>query len=131
MSFWNRKKKIVEQPVVEPLPEVTVVDSRDQHCPEMKRTYKAPLSNGRSMEIEFRTTYWNSGRRDTSAMIFQADRSKYLFFRTEAVADEILDPELVPQVQKYLLEMFRLDQEFLNSDPKEYTDSKGIKWTRS
>lgn len=124
------KNKIQSDPTPEPLPEVTIFTVVDSNCPEMRRKYKAPLTNGRWIEIEFRSRTWASGiDRDTTAFLYQS-RNKWLIFRINAIAENILDPELVPQVEKYVAEMIRLDDAYITSIPKEFVDSKGVKWVR-
>lgn len=127
--FGFRRKKSVDKPVVDqiPLPEVITTDLRDSNSPEMKRRYTVQLTKGRWMEAEFRTQ-WN-GKRDYSTFVYQSN-SKWLLIRFDGIADQVLDPELVPLIEKYKTEMFRLDAEFIEIIPTEYTDKNGTTWLR-
>jgi hypothetical protein len=61
--------------------------------------------------------------------VYQAD-GNWMIFRVDAIAQSILDPELVPQVEKYVDEMIRLDVEYMASDPKSYVDRNGVRWSK-
>jgi hypothetical protein len=95
--------------------------------PRFERIYKAWLDpEGRLVKVTAKTLFnerWFDGELD------QAD-GKYIIFKVEAVADKILDPTLVPLVQAKVDEILRMDAAFIGSNPKDFTDEDGIKWTR-
>ena len=94
-------------------------------APEFKREYTAYLANGVSVKVTARTFL---GRR-FSWELTQSD-GRWVLFDPDAVADRILDPLLVPIVERHVAEMKRLDKEYIESQPKTFTDEDGIVWER-
>ncbi len=133
--FGFRKKQLVvsseDAPEVSgpPSPEIKIENMNDNDRPEMKRRYTAPLTNGRSVEVTFKTSWSYRAERDSTGILNQPG-GKWLLFRIDSIADQILDPELVPLVEKYVKEMIALDKEYMASGPTEYIDKDGVKWTK-
>lgn len=94
--------------------------------PEFKRTYITTVGDGFRIEVSLRT--WAYGRMDSS-MLYQKN-GKWISFEVKAVADKIIDRELYPLVQSAVDEILRLDKEYMDSKPSEFTDDTGSIWRR-
>jgi hypothetical protein len=104
---------------------ITVTDKRNDR-PRFVRTYTAPLSAGRSVKIEF-DSYLS--RRATYGWLYQRN-GNHLMFEIDKVAEQILDPVLVPEVQEAVIVIKAMDKVFINNRPSSYTDEDGVKWCR-
>jgi hypothetical protein len=105
------------------------IESVREEMPKFKRVYKSNLSNGRSLIVTiynwdgFRTNVMKSGELD------QPDK-RWVLFDPDAVADKILDAQLVPEVQALCDRINQIDVQFRASKPPEFTDEKGVTWRR-
>jgi hypothetical protein len=138
-SWWRRNMSMVDPPlsrsfgesqptqqreVARSAPDIAVKNVREDR-PKFGRAYSARLDEravctvvaknfcGRSFYGELRQPNGNS-------MWFDPDR----------VADRVLDPTLVPLVERFLKEVKRLDQEFMDSRPSLFVDEVGTTWVR-
>lgn len=105
---------------------VTVTDIKGDR-PAFKREYRAQLSNGRSLLVTIKTSY--GGDRYKSGELDQPG-DKWVMFDPDAVADKIIDPILVPVVQKYCDQINAIDKQFRDSNPQEFVDEGGTHWRR-
>lgn len=95
--------------------------------PRFERVYSVTLDTRATMKVTLKTYY--KGSRYESGELTQPN-GKWVLFEPRAVADKILDPVLVPKIQRCVDEIFALDKEFIASKPSEFTDGSGTKWRR-
>lgn len=105
---------------------ITVSDKREDR-PKFRRTYKAALPAGRTIEVTAHSGY---GGRYYGGELTQPS-GRWVLFDPERVADKILDPELVPLIMSLSREMLQMDDEFMASKPREFTDENGQRWVRA
>lgn len=55
---------------------------------------------------------------------------RWVHFDPERIADKIIDPLLVPLVEKAVRAVFALDKAFMDSRPDRFTDEKDRVWVR-
>lgn len=118
-------KKDNAAPVTKPKMEIKI-DSPVEEGLRFERIYTATLNNHTSIRIMMHTY---SGYRDDRSELYQPN-GRWVVFDMKAVADKILDPVLVPLVQKYVDEIRSLDAEFVKSDPDTFVDDHGHRWNR-
>lgn len=120
MAFWDKDKIATTEGGI------TIMSVRED-VPKFKREYSAALSDGRSIKI----TIYNlmRGHRSNSGELTQRD-GKWILFDPERIAEKILDPNLVPQIERLVAEIFRLDRDFMHNRPGEYMDENGETWQR-
>lgn len=106
---------------------ITFEDERPDQ-PEFRRTYSARLDSRATIKINARTRWGND--RTLYGELTQPNGSG-VFFDPDRIADKILDPLLVPIVEKYCQEIKRMDEDFISSKPKEFTDKNGTTWKRA
>jgi hypothetical protein len=94
--------------------------------PEFKRLYTVQLNQRAFMKVDIHTSL---GHRWTSGELSQPN-GRWILFEPERVADKILDPVLVPIIERYVAEIFALDKTFMASNPGEYIDDGGCRWRR-
>jgi hypothetical protein len=119
MSFWNHNVSV-------PQTDSGIhIQNIAGDSPEFERIYTANLSNGVSIKIVmkiFLNSMFKSGELTQS-------NGRWILFDPDAVADKIIDPVLVPQVEKYIEEIYALDKEYRHTQI-EYIDKNGVKWRR-
>lgn len=118
MSFWNNN--------VSPPPTESGIHIQNVagDAPEFERIYTARLDNRASIKVGmkiFLNSMFKSGELTQS-------NGRWVLFDPDAIADKILDPALVPLVEKYVDEIYALDREYRKNEPTEYVDKSGRKW---
>ena len=103
------------------------VTTESEYIPTFKRQYSATFRKGFRIEMTMENSMF-SGRRDSS-FLYQPDRRLMLFEATR-IADRIIDPVLLPQVEAIVAEILALDRAFIASQPSEFTDKAGVTWRR-
>lgn len=96
--------------------------------PRFERKYTVPLTDGRSAHVSLYTSP-RTGRTESYGELRQAN-GNYVLFDIRRIAEKILDPALVPQVEEAVRKMVAADKAFMASDPKEFTDTAGKHWVR-
>jgi hypothetical protein len=96
-----------------------------EDVPRFKRIYTARLDNRATITIKASSFLG----RNLSGELTQPD-GRWILFDPDKVADKILDPLLVPIVEKYCDEIKRLDKEFMRGNPNSFIDEKGNEWVR-
>lgn len=140
MVWWPRAKKhsglvllgdiiIDEQP---PVDKTGILIREDNERPKLKRIYVKHLDgNFKGFRIdltrEYRSSY--SNERDGYGTITQPD-GKWVLVSMGRVAHEILNAELAPIIEEVLGQMAAIDQEWVRSNPTEWTDDRGVTWVR-
>jgi hypothetical protein len=119
MRSWFRKS------VMSKSGDITIKLVADDQ-PEFRREYVCELEGGFKVEVEMYTSY---GRRNDSSFLRQRG-DKFIIFDLRAVADKIIDRELYPRVQAAVDRILALDKAFIDSNPREFIDEKGVTWRR-
>lgn len=126
-----------------PLPEAVPVSSalvastakvvtQPEDPPEFRRHYVTVVTtpSGRRFKVDVeRYTGRFAGRSDGLGQVTQRG-GKSIYFSIRRIADEIIDPELYPLVRDAVDEALRLDEQFMETPPREFTDSDGQRWIR-
>ncbi len=123
LEYWRPKNKQAFTTTPE-LVDIAVHDVRAD-VPQFKRVYSAKLDNRASIKIIAKTFLGRS----LSGELDQPD-GRWVLFDPDAIAEKILDPLLVPVVQRYVNEIKRLDKAFMESKPSAFTDESGTVWRR-
>lgn len=124
---WFKVEEKTPQVVLEPGCEpssVTIKEKRNDR-PRFQREYSVSVSLGRRVELSF-DSYLS---RRASGFLYQAN-GKWLIFDPDRIADQILDPALVPEVEAAVKSIRAMDKAFIDSKPSSYTDEDGVKWCR-
>lgn len=142
MSFWNWLTKAEETPQVafaEPEPalpslpalasaqDVQVdirVEAKREDEPAFRRCYSTAIARGIRVEVDC----WTSCERRACWGTLRQPNGKYVLFDPHEVADKILDPVLVPEVEAACGRMLKIDGDFLRSKPSEFVDKRGRVW---
>jgi hypothetical protein len=95
--------------------------------PEFKRIYLYKIDPRCLAKLTARTSL---GSRRYDGELTQPNGRRILF-DPEAIADKILDPVLVPLVEKFCNEALFQDGTFMGSKPQEFIDNRGVCWVRS
>lgn len=103
------------------------IDSVREYVPRFKRVYSARINERATIKIEIYSA--NGLGRMKSGELTQPN-GRWVLFDPDAIANQILDPILVPLVQRYVDAVYTLDKQFLSSDPGYFTDERGVKWQR-
>lgn len=98
-----------------------------EDIPKFKRTYVVRINDSVKLTIEMYT--WAMGRM-THGELTQPNGS-WVMFEPERPADKILDRDILPIVEQRCRQILALDAEYVRSNPSEFADEKGGKWTRS
>lgn len=108
-----------------------IVTMPKEDPPEFERVYEAMVqtSVGRFAVKIRRYTSRFSGRTDHYGELRQGSGS-YILFDPQNVADKIIDRELYPKVQAVIDRMLEMDRKFVESNPCEFTDSRGVTWQK-
>jgi hypothetical protein len=93
--------------------------------PEFKRVYTIRLDNRATMKITMKTFL---NRIMTSGELTQPN-GRWVLFEPERVADKILDPTLVPIIERYVAEIFAIDKPY-RASVSEFTDDNGTTWRK-
>ncbi len=99
-----------------------------EDMPEFKRTYKATVDSRAEIEVTMRSYSFESSRSEDGTLT--QPNGNYISFDPSNIAEKIIDPVLVPLVEKYVEEIKRMDAAFMASKPSEFTDKKGTVWVR-
>ncbi len=100
---------------------------KNEDAPCFKRVYSATLDDRCTIEVTIKQWYrlglFKSGE------LRQPNR-RYVSFDPDAIADKIIDPVLVPLVEKAVAHIYAIDDEFRKSNPDQFTDESGAVWKR-
>ncbi len=117
---------VIPDPVViQPLVALIRIEPEDQ--PAFSRHYKVPVSSQVMLEIDAKTSY---GERRYQGWLHQWD-GRLVGFDPRAIADRILDRELVPVLEKLCPPIIAEDQRFLRLEANEFSDKSGARWIRA
>ena len=103
------------------------IQSVNEDRPEFKRVYIAHLNNEVTIKVEMYTPSF--GGRYNSGELTQRN-GNWVLFDPYKVAEKILDPILVPIIQKYVDEIFARDRDFVKSNPNQFYDQNGDRWIK-
>lgn len=96
-----------------------------EDVPEWGRVYRAKLDNRCQIEV----TIWDFLGRRSGATLTQPNGNS-ISFDIDRVADKIIDPILVPLVERAVSEIKSLDKQYIHSDRSQFIDENGDEWMR-
>jgi hypothetical protein len=102
------------------------VENVREDVPAFGRHYSAQLDDGRSIKVTMKTFM---GSRMCDGELDQAF-GRWVLFDPHAIADKMLDPNLVPKVKAACEEIFALDRAYMASNRPEFVDEHGTTWRR-
>jgi hypothetical protein len=122
VAFWNRVE------VIPPTASGIKIVNIAADVPEFRREYTSQLDARALCTIEAKS--WGSilGRHISGEL--KQPNGNRVWFEPDRIADKILDPTLVPLVQKFVDEVLAVDKKYIASNPSEFTDKAGDKWHR-
>lgn len=103
-----------------------LIEQTAEDKPTFKRIYYAKISPQVTLKVTMQDRFGSlmkNGELDQSG-------GRWVLFDPDAVAEKILDPILVPIVQRYCDQIQKTDANWRASEPKEYLDESGTKWVR-
>jgi len=95
--------------------------------PPFKREYRAKIDERCSILITMRS--WSFGGRMKDGELDQPG-GKWVLFDPDNIAEKILDPILVPKIQRYVDQIYAIDKEFIGNKPASFVDETGTVWER-
>lgn len=101
------------------------VEAVPADVPEFRRIYSATINQRAGIKITAETFF----NRRFDGELIQPD-GRWVDFDPNAIAEKILDRELVPLVQSYVDKIKSLDRSYMDSNPSEFIDAHGVKWRR-
>lgn len=114
--------------VLEPAANSISVVQKPEEAPRFARVYEARLDDRASIAVTMRSRSY--GRERMASGELTQKNGRWVLFDPRAVADKILDPLLVPLIQRHVDEIFRLDAEFMQAAPSRFVDERGQAWSR-
>lgn len=123
MGLWNLLAKSVEQHG-----DITAATTPEDR-PKFERIYEVRLDERAKMTITMENRYYSAGR-DAYGELTQPN-GRWVLFDPENVADKILDPALLPIIERRFAEIKALDREWLGNGPSAFKDEAGQKWVRA
>ena len=124
---------VAETKVAGPPPTPVVVkDDFKLDAPRWERHYTARLDHRCVLKITAADGYFSFSKpRGFEGTLIQPN-GRTIYFDPERIADKIIDPVLVPLIQKACADIFVLDAAFcLNGKPDRIRDAKGQVWVRA
>lgn len=111
--------------------ETVTISVKDIHeeRPRFKREYTACLDYRASIKITVQNR-WFRNSTDFSGELIQPN-GRWILFDPYRIADKIVDPALVPLIQKYVDAIARMDKAFRSPAPTVFTDEGGTVWRRA
>lgn len=103
---------------------ISVRDCRESP-PEFEREYTCRLTRDVSVTITMETFF----DREASGILNQSD-GRWVLFDPDQVADEILDPAILPKVEMVCRTVAEMDRQFMRTRADEFTDENGARWKR-
>lgn len=133
---WGQTKQVAKQPQkqAESAPVISSDDAPDDP-PKFKRKYSAKLASkpGITLTVECADFI---GERWCTATVRQPDE-KYVSFRLdhnyapgESIAGKIIDPMLVPELQRLTKIMHQMDGFYREANPSQWKDNDGSRWQK-
>lgn len=102
-----------------------VVKDIPQDPPAFEREYSEQITPDVAVIVKMKT--YAFGRSDLYAELKQAD-GKYVFFSIHRVAEKIIQPELVPLVERSVQKILAMDRAYMETPTREFTDTNGTRW---
>jgi hypothetical protein len=115
MSFWHHDH-------VEKTPSGLNVENIREEPPKFERVYTSRLDARASIKVTIKRSY--GGLYKTGELT--QPNGRWVFFDPDAIADKIIDPVLVPLVQKCVDEIYQLDRAYRSPEPGEFFDTRGV-----
>ena len=95
--------------------------------PAFERIYTASLNDQCSIKIRIHTFMHDRMKHGELTQ----KNGRWVLFDPDAVADKILDPVLLPLVEKYCQEISQMDKAYIESNPASFIDDRGQKWIKA
>lgn len=105
---------------------ISVKDVRED-APKFKRAYSATVTRG----IKVTVTIYNSYGATYSGGELTQPNGRWILFDPDRIADKIIDPALLPEVESTVRDIKALDRSWRQSQPTSFIDERGTKWIRA
>lgn len=109
-----------------PANNISIEDHRED-APEFKRTYSVTVKRGIRVSVtiyrSFLGTIYRGGE-------LRQPGGRWFLFDPDRIADKIIDPVLLPEVEAAVSAISRIDAQWRQTDPAEYRDNRGQLWRR-
>jgi hypothetical protein len=104
---------------------IKVTDVRED-APEFRRDYESVIVRGIKVKISvrrgfFRGSYYKSGE-------LTQPNGKWVLFDPEDVADKILDPEILGEVERVCSDIIAMDNAWRSEPKRAFVDKNGQQW---
>lgn len=123
---WSRRQPIKWTADIVANPKIKIETLREKE-PRWRRRYVIDLNDRAMLTIDARNLV---GSRYVSGELRQPN-GKYVTFQPDEIADKIIDPTLVPLVQRACDEILAIDRAYMSSDRYEFVDESGARWVRA
>jgi hypothetical protein len=117
MSLWHHDH-------VEKTESGISVENIREDVPKFERVYTARLDASATIKVTIRRSWGGSDLYKTGELT--QPNGRWVLFDPNAIADKILDPALVPLVQKCVDEIYGLDRAYRSPEPSEFLDKRGV-----
>lgn len=114
-----------------PVPDGSVINIKDipEDVPQFKREYTAQIHGRATIEVKITIKTYNYGSSKMGELT--QPNGGWVFFDPDRVAEKILDPILVPQVQAVVDQVYELDKQYRHPGPNSFKDERGTTWVRA
>lgn len=107
-------------------------DAPSNEPPEFRRIYTVKIDYETTLRVTIYYRWWlyqHDPDIESNSELSQKD-GKWVSFDKDNIADKILRPELVPEIEKYCSQISEMDATYRASDKNEFTDYRGVTWQK-
>ena len=107
---------------------ISVQDARNEVL--FERVYRKGLNDHVHIEMHLKNSdMFGRPNRYQMATLEQTD-GRYIHFPINRIAQYVIQADLIPAIEQAVQEILAMDKAFIESKPREFTDTKGVRWIR-